>query len=97
MAKGTYNMVAVMRGGTINRQVKGAPTDAKMIEFGRRHGALAVVRFYPKYQAFLVLDIRNATQIEMAGVGKLWRGHRRAINKFETEDAAVMVALHTLV
>jgi hypothetical protein len=96
VAKRTYNMVAVLPAGTIERKVQGAPDDKKMIEFGRKHGAKAVVRFYPKYQAFCVLDIRRAIALQLAGVGTVYRGHTRVLNSFDTEDAAVMAAMHML-
>jgi len=96
MAQRTYNMVAVCGHGVVERKVRGAPTDTKLIEFGRKHHAKAVVRFYPKYGGWLVTDIRDAIVLELAGVGKVYRNTRRAMQVFASEDAAVMTAMHKL-
>lgn len=92
----TYKIAFIDAGRVVEKTRKGAPTEAWMCSWARRHHARIVCRFYPKYGGWKLIDVRDAREIEIPGKGKIWKGHRRGTRVYPSEDAAVMRAMAIL-
>ncbi len=93
----TYKILIVKPGRVIERIHQGAPAESKLIKWGTSLKATAVIRYFPSRKGWRVLDVRNAQFFSSANQREgHWIGQVRGKKYYETEDAAVMVALHML-
>lgn len=94
-----YHVVGICAGGgTIEGKMRGAPTEDSLCAWGKQRRCLAVIRYFPSRRGWRILDIRSALPVLTRNSRvPFWRGQRRGERYYPTLDAAVMVALHTLV
>lgn len=103
-SKVIYRVTGIRAAGEprlITREFKGAPNEGKIAQW-LRSGAYNkdkydfAVRYYPKYKGWRVLDLRRAFIQTRGDEVVHWSGITHLPKHYGTEDAAVMVAVHTM-
>lgn len=94
-AKGAYKVVLIRHAGSIKTwHANRAPDTVKMLEIGKRLGALFVIRYWPSRKGWRLLDARKAQCFQNQNMKYAqWTGHRYLSTIFPDEDSAVMAAI----
>lgn len=96
----TYKIIAIRPHGTFERKVKGAPSESSVIAWARNRSAPFVTRYYPSKRGWRLIDLRNVIEVPVyIGKGRQsmqYKGFIRGDKYYETEDQAVMVAMHRI-
>lgn len=94
---GTYKIIAIGPGHTIERTRQGAPNDSWIVGWAMLKKKQFVTRYYPSRKGWLVIDCRRAIEVTAAGRYKHIVGHNRINDRvFPHENAAVMFAMSLL-
>jgi hypothetical protein len=98
MTAATYKVLLVKPGGVIKEHSHvGAPPESTLLRWGTSLKAGFVIRYFPSKRGWRLLDVRTAQFFSSADRRQgRWVGHVRGQKYYETEDAAVMVAIHKL-
>lgn len=95
----TYKIIAVRPHGTFEKKTRGAPTESSIIAWARNRNAPFVIRYYPSRKGWRILDLRKVVEGVMSRGNRsiaIYKGQLRGTKYYETEDAAVMVAMHMI-
>lgn len=93
-----YRVLAVAPNRAVERVSQKAPTTDWMVSFGDNYSAAFVVRYYPTYKAWRVLDIRKRRKRTLFTGKSVWDSRSASLlpKLLPTEDAAVMWAMSLL-
>lgn len=74
---------------------KGSPTEAWMIEWGKRRGCQAVIRLFPTRKGYRLLDITEVRSFQPQNQKyPIYHGQVRGRRFWPSVDAAIMAWLH---
>lgn len=93
----TYHIVYVCaRGRLMQTSFDRSPPDARVLERGKRSGALFAVRFWPSRKGWRICDMRRAQCFRAYTGFDKWANYAWSNKVYPSESAAVMVALANL-
>jgi hypothetical protein len=96
----TYKVLGIRAHGVFEIKKRGAPAESAIMKWAKDKGCQFVSRYYPSKRGWRLIDLRNAQAFEIPVPGQRralkWTGHVRGTKYYETEDQAVMVAMHMI-